>query len=310
QGLALHGYHDVNGRFPSALQHYHAPSTTTYTPNTYRAEPPPGGSRLSNIGWMFPNEGVFWSWTYRIAPYMEMSNEFKLATISTDYPMGWPWPGFSNGNWQAIMPLPAKIMQCPSDSRSNLIYEDTASGDATHKAALTSYFGVVGRDQFRETIAGSGNPSPSAKLAGQDGILYVNSSVKIVGITDGTSNTVMVGERPPSNTLLYGWMWAGSGDSPTFGTTDVVLGVRERGFTPNATPDFYRPGTIQDPSDQHRYHYWSFHPGGGMWLMGDGSVRFLTYTIASQNVATINGITVSLPEALASRAGGEVFSLE
>ncbi|MGL4424168.1 MAG: DUF1559 domain-containing protein, partial [Gemmataceae bacterium] len=59
QGLALHGYHDVNGRFPSALQHYHAPSTTTYTPNTYRAEPPPGGSRLSNIGWMFPNEGVF-----------------------------------------------------------------------------------------------------------------------------------------------------------------------------------------------------------------------------------------------------------
>ena len=56
----------------------------------------------------------------------------------------------------------------------------------------------------------------------------MNSGVKMTGITDGTANTLLVGERPPSNTLYYGWMWAGSGDFPYFGTTDVVLGVRER----------------------------------------------------------------------------------
>jgi prepilin-type processing-associated H-X9-DG protein len=136
----------------------------------------------------------------------------------------------------------------------------------------------------------------------------VNSSVEISSITDGTSNTLLVGERPTSNTLAYGWMWAGSGDFPYFGSTDTILGVRERSMDPTAQPDFFRPGDLNDPTDQHRQHFWSLHPAGGNFLYADGSVHFITYAAGTANVAVVSNINVSLLEALASRNGGEVAS--
>ena len=246
-------------------------------------------------------EGTFYSWTTRVAPYLELGN--AAGKFNTRQ---WPWwqylPGVPAVNGNEVNAVQAKIMQCPSDSRINLLWND-----GSHSAALTSYFGVSGRDQFKESIVGSGSPSSSAKLPGQDGLLYANSSVRLTGISDGSSNTLIVGERPPSNTLLYGWMWAGVGDWPFFGATDIVLGVRERAGSHAAAPDYYRPGSLNDPQDVHRYHFWSLHPGGGLWLLADGSVRYISYSAGTQNVTVISGISVMLLEAMASRAGGEVF---
>jgi prepilin-type N-terminal cleavage/methylation domain-containing protein len=44
-----------------------------------------------------------------------------------------------------------------------------------------------------------------------DGTLYWNSKVKFGDITDGLSNTLVAGERPPGATLDYGWWYAGAG---------------------------------------------------------------------------------------------------
>lgn len=55
-------------------------------------------------------------------------------------------------------------------------------------------------------------------------------------IADGTSNPLMVGERPLSNDLQYGWQWAGAGDFPQFGAADVALGVHDRAESPTARP--------------------------------------------------------------------------
>lgn len=77
QAIGLHLFHDTYRRFPSA--HQVAPGSFC---RTYRCENPPAGvDRLGR-----PAEGAFWSWTMRIAPYIE------LETISdaTDL-QAWPW---------------------------------------------------------------------------------------------------------------------------------------------------------------------------------------------------------------------------
>jgi hypothetical protein len=166
--------------------------------------------------------------------------------------------------------------------------------------------GVTGRDSYKETLPGTGNPTATTgKLPGQDGILFVNSAVTIAEILDGTSNTVMIGERPPDHTAEYGWNWVAWGyDGFGFGAGDCLLGVRERIPTMQTTPALYRAGHPNNPTDWN--HYWSLHPGGAMWGMGDGSVRFISYNAGAAVVTQVNGINVTLLEVLASRAGGEV----
>ena len=282
-GLALHNYHDVNGRFPAAANI----GVTWYS--SYRRQPPPGGMSAATG---YPNEGPFLSWAYHIAPYIEQQNAHALWNKAA-----WPWyqykPGLPATGENTLNGIAIKTMICPSDPRGSQLN----GYDGANKIALTDYLGVSGRDQFAED-------------GGQNGILHVNSGVTMTGITDGTANTLLVGERPPSNTLYYGWMWAGSGDFPYFGTTDVVLGVRECvNSVPDGPRDYYRPGTLNDPNDVERFHYWSLHPGGGMWLFADGHVQFITYAVGTQTIGTVNGIAnYTLMEALASRHGGEAIS--
>ncbi len=279
QALALHNFHDTYRRFPSA----HQVSPATYC-GTYKCVEPWGG--LAPNGW--PKEGPFWSWTMRIAPYVEMGNLYDQVDLKQ-----WPW-WLTDPTGRDVVSHTTPVFACPSDSRGGL-----QSDYQGHKVALTSYLGVTGRNQFLEA-------------GGQDGILYVNSAVGMQHITDGTSNTLLIGERPPSNNQIYGWQWAGAGDAPHFGTTDVVLGVHERALNPSAAADFFRPGSVVDPTDKHRYHFWSLHPGGANWALADGSVRFMMYNV-TQSPATVSTLSTTAPlnplEAMATRAGGESVTI-
>ena len=305
-GLALHNFHDVNGRFPAGHNLGKNPDGSNWYSN-YQMNAAPGGYMQGS--WGTPREGGFFSWVNLLGPYIEQGN------ISDKFDRRlWAWYQFNNGVTTTSFGPPenclngktVKLMRCPSDNRPQLVYQGPQSGNLP--IALMGYLGVSGRNRFK-------------KAQGQDGILYVNAGVKMAAITDGTSNTVIVGERPPSTSMVYGWMWAGSGDYPYFGETDVVLGVREKiglanvrpgvsltGAAVNAQTDFFRPGKINDPQDLERYHFWSLHIGGANWLYTDGGVRFITYGAGTTFIGTYNGIPdVTLLEALASRDGGEVF---
>jgi prepilin-type processing-associated H-X9-DG protein len=133
-------------------------------------------------------------------------------------------------------------------------------------------------------------------------VLYADSAVRISEITDGTSNTLAVGERPPYPQGGWGVWYSGVWGAGATGTGAVVLGVTE----PCAPPDFldhpcdgmvfrFGPGTIDNSQDA--YHFWSLHPGGANFLFADGAVHFLPYS------------ALPIMEALASRAGHEAVSL-
>ena len=121
--------------------------------------------------------------------------------------------------------------------------------------------------------------------------------INLLAFTDGTSNTLLVGERPPSADFQFGWWYAGVGQQLS-GSADLILGVREQNLQrivsgskcgPGAYP--YSESRADDPCGM--FHFWSPHLGGANFAMADGSVRLIGYGA--------NGV---MP-ALASIAGGE-----
>lgn len=114
------------------------------------------------------------------------------------------------------------------------------------------------------------------------------------------SNTLLVGERPASADMQFGWWYAKTGQRFT-DSAEMVLGMREqnvmpvtRGSCPPGTYS-YAPGRLTDQCDM--YHFWSPHLGGTFFLFVDGSAHFLSYDAAA-----------ILP-ALASRGGGEAVTI-
>src|SRR5262249_30402914 len=108
------------------------------------------------------------------------------------------------------------VYTCPADGRTLAIADATGV-----TVALTEYLGSAGTNLFR-----------------QDGVLYLDSRVTLHDVTDGASNTLLVGERPPSADNVLGWWYAGMGQNRD-GSADLHLGVRERNVyerTPDCPP--------------------------------------------------------------------------
>jgi len=231
----------------------------------------PPGRTASAPGEKFP--GI--SWMGRLLPWIEQDALWK---VTVDAYAAQPGNPFQLPHLGMLTPIP--ILSCPSDSRVFSV-QNTHNG---YRAALTSYMGVSGRDYLTN-----------------DGIFYFDSHVRVADILDGTSNTVCVGERPPSTDFWYGWWYSGLGQGGS-GSGDFVLGVKEIHW-PGATycaqcppgPFSFSAGQTTEQCDL--FHYWSLHSGGANFVLTDGSVRFLPYSAES-----------ILP-ALASRSGGEVVSL-
>jgi prepilin-type N-terminal cleavage/methylation domain-containing protein len=183
----------------------------------------------------------------------------------------------------ATFDLTVAVIACAADPRrSSMINPVDGHG-------YTSYLAVCGLDNY-----------------GTEGIMFKDSQTPAVQVTDGTSNTLLICERPPVMLgASWGWGWFESNDAG-----DVSLGMKTTtmlGDTSCAvTPQYYSRG-IATGADSTQYygdptwcagnHAWSFHTGGCNFAMGDGAVRFVDYSAS-----------LIMP-LLATRAGGESASL-
>lgn len=167
-----------------------------------------------------------------------------------------------------------RLYLCPADSPQPRPHPEM------NTRAGTSYLGVSG-------LAG---------IHTVDGVLFLDSRVRFGDILDGTSQTLMVGERPPTFFWPPRGRWYGG--SGGWGKVDAYLGVREVIY---GTIDYCDPGPYRYIAGSPRnpcsaYHYWSLHPGGANFLFADGSVHFLSYSADA------------VIPALATKAGDEVLS--
>lgn len=198
-------------------------------------------------------------WPLAILPYLEQHALHQQAM--TAYQAS--WLAFNNPPHTGLNTV-VPVFTCPSDWR---VATPQTSMRTKNNVALTSYLGVAGTDAA-ET---------------RDGILYQGSSTRLADVRDGTSNTLLLGERPPSADFQFGWWYAGVGQKGT-GSAEQVLGVREPNLQPIATGAPCGPGKypyqaawgFYDPCGM--FHFWSPHPGGANFAFADGSVRFLGYS--------------------------------
>ena len=291
-GLALHNYHDTNGTLPRGTYDWATPSPGAWNQAPYQGS---------------------YTWMTYILPYIEQKAAYDKAAV---FASSNPGSSGANSNYTWNNPacsLGMKMYTCPSDPRGSPIIAQGSSVGTSVNISMTSYLGNAGQRSY------------GVGPTGWDGVLFSNSAVTLVGITDGTSNTIMVGERPPSQDLDFGWWFAAYGyDGHAVGDalmtsndTAIASYFMNNGNAYGSPPPCYtstaaqlvglRQGDVKYFCDAA--HYWSQHPGGALFLMADGSCRFVTYSAGMTVAGTFNGVQMTVLACLSTRSGGETFTL-
>ena len=218
----------------------------------------------SDPGQAFPLGNVpyrWWTFQSRVLPHLEQKTVYDLI----DYKYNGDCFQFANSKAATPQKDPGNRVlpfdYCPDDPNGGKIWFGY-QGYGYH--GCTNYLGSMGTSSFAN-----------------DGVLLCGMSVNMSKITDGTSKTMLMGERGIPDDLYWGWTYCGYGDST--GDGDNLCSTR-LGLTPGK------------PDGNHIMHFWSYHPAGVMFLFADGGVRPLYYDIQ-----------FSVFQALSTRAGGETF---
>ncbi len=269
-GLALHNYEGTYKLFP--------PVGTDF------AVAPPGNP----LGAQKQGHSVF---TY-ILPYLEQAplyNQIRIDRSVLD-PVNLAPPLGANPAAKSQIP----IYQCPSAPARFADY-----GPFLGQPAGVAVFGVV--DYGAITGIGSNlaaNFCPPGTPSGDTGVLrYTTIGVgaqgtKISSVTDGLSNTIVIGEDAGRVELYRVGKQVAGGSASGGAWADYNSEYYVHGFGNNGTGS---GGCVVNCTNNNEIY--SFHTGGALVLMGDGSVQFLSSAVSPAIVA-----------ALVSRSGGEVFN--
>lgn len=244
-GLAMHNFHDTFNVLPGGARDGRAPDPLTVC------------CRASNV------HG--WSWKYHILPYMEGTNLWDLGQN--------PSHGTAE-NDVARVGVPG--YHCPSRRGVQ------AYGSGFYRADYCANGGQRG-------TAGTREPGS----VGETGFIAQTDYLKrrLADVKDGLSNTLMVGEKALHDDR-HGSdggdneRWNNSGwdeDCIRWGAAVNADGL-EYGLVP--LPDKQAPTNTRSVVDiggrswGNWHPYWgAAHPGGANFVLGDGAVRTVTYTI-------------------------------
>lgn len=218
-----------------------------------------------------------WSWRVSVLPYLDQASIYDSLDLRL---------GIRDPKNQSRLHVSLSEFACPSDDAAGKSHK-VDSGVLQGEWTTASYMGVPGT--WGLVTLGNGqliSPAQCGQLdqmyqvGTRSGVLYENSWIKIKNITDGTSNTLFVGERGVPSTLDSGWLSGpGLGDACPGGWTDVVLPMED---------NIGRSGFGHAETDQQkRFRWWSHHIGGQHFVTGDASVRFISYNIDQKTLISL-----------------------
>lgn len=289
-GLALHMHHDTFRKLPPGGTYYGA----CCSPPTYT------------------------NWAIEILPFMEQAplyrqyrqNEVNVSTTN---------------NLVGQKRIPTH--ECPSDPLVGII-ETPASGPRPGGQlwAHGSYRAVSGKmnltrghgawdsfepqlwpnnimdHSYKSFLHSIGTPYNgvsvgSVTVAGQP-VSSMGGPEKFSVATDGLSNTLMLGEYTSETTRTRATFWAytyASYNQSSVGAESRLYGKPYGASSTDTKGCWGTPGLYGDQPCKRAFN--SYHTGGGNWLVGDGSVRFISANVdinALQNMATMAGGEVAI----------------
>jgi len=273
-GLALNNYMNAHRVLP--------PGTSNATGPIVSREPV-SANLMYSMGGLAPgsspviptqtNAGDYhMSWIVQILPYLEQRNVYQHIDFTNSV--------YSPENLLArarILP----VLRCPSDSGSTL---------GSTGAGANNYSGI--HNDFETPID-----------VNQNGVLFLNSSIKYDQITDGCSSTMFVGEVTSQRGTDLGWM---SGTRSSLRNMVVRTTTPEideiSGYKTHPVPIHAGAVAMREqpnaPTDGSEFvgGFSSMHSSGFQAVFGDGSVRHIPSNIDSRILRN-----------LAHRADGEML---
>ncbi len=253
-GLALHNYADQHGSFPA------------------------GGDRVNQLGWH-----VY------ILPFIEQDNLYKQFNLTT--------PGaYTIPVRRVLGQQKVKVFLCPSSPIEKVMtggrhtphlpefQPPNANGSPPY---TTHYYGILGPKGVNPA---TGQPYRLFNAGahggfGLQGVFQQEKLTPIADITDGTSNTLAVGEMSwtseVTGTRYRTWIRGCHNSTACSSARNVNIAINTPGIA-----------VFDDIA------FGSMHAGGTHFCLADGSVHFLS-----------DGINLGVYKSLASRNGGEVAAL-
>jgi prepilin-type N-terminal cleavage/methylation domain-containing protein len=210
---------------------------------------PPGADSMTGFGWSF-----------LVLPYLEQS-----AIVSKVAPTPTTTLTTARTANLTVLQSPLTVFLCPSDNGPTPNTNRPFTG--TVVLATSNY-------------PGNGGNATTAAASNGTGVFAIGSTVKIQDIIDGTSNTLLVGERstfsigPASNTTNNNWagLWAGYDPANTSTPPVEVLW----GYTSVRMQDGNGPTSGADATKA----FSSQHDGVVQFCLCDGSVRSISLGVA------------------------------
>jgi len=247
------------------------------------------GEVATNTTFLPPwSEEYYPCWIMALLPYVEQDNLVNKINAT---------PNFSDliaGGGSSLYGTPIKVLICPSDTWKDGTGQVDRGGGRID--SCSSYGANWGTQLFLNT--------PSQAIDA-NGIFHYNTKTTIQGITDGSSNTILLGERSnreplwsyistTSDISVYSRWWTGYSFTGRQPLVEINWMIPQTVIT---TP----PTSAQkaDYLNKRLLCYGSNHTGGANFAFADGSVHFLS---SSTPLVTV--------QALATKSGGEITSVD
>ncbi len=229
---------------------------------------PPGSSMTSPV--------LAWGFVPRLLPYLEEGALFESIEFHSN-DCGTSVRTLQSASQSDPASRLVTILVCPADPRGGEPLQSGPNGPVPETEDVgivfpASYLGVAGTDLSKGWCPRNG-------IRRGNGMLFTDSRIKMKNITDGTSKTLLIGERGITPNMTWGWPMCGGTECEHYLSTGRGVGATQR---------------ARDDQD-HANRFWSWHDAGINFVRVDGSVALLHESIEQEILS-----------ALSTRSGDEI----